>query len=602
VDRKLTWNDAQSKLALRSAASFRLDQPTMDTLVRNSDAERAALFLRAFFPADRPLFDNLDAARNAMDAAFDKLPTTVRKPGTTGDLPHVIRQRIAWAAKPTDTWGLDMLQTILSVCLPVTNAQMDLLAYVCPTVADAFARVKTVPASLDDFETALTALDGAIEGMTPRPTVIQPHLDAALAVFRELEGWTAVGQVPRGESFEAALNSWLELRALADLAAKQHEIAATLASAQDGGWSPPTTAAFARAPVDAQTVETLRTERDDLARARDVARTAVRRWSEPAAPANAGAGAASGAARPRAGLASKEIESLNLVGAWLPCVSPDRAAVKLGNMMNTALAENRSQGVGAVTIGSAGGLDVAIQQATDLRQACEKLIARHEGAAGMLRNCRAAAAEYDDYLVRQEQVQKTFLSEIAAAGKGGHLLNEAVNELLALFKAAPWAYPDISLRAAHRGMGGEREELGIRTADNAKADLRLNTAELNSFTLALFLLCAPKLDNPIRTLVLDDPMQNMDEMTVSAIARGLGKLLLILPADWQIVALFHGEDDLRRVRDEVACAVYRLPWLAPAPVDSEPEIRYDPLDSTWTFGPQTLLELQHSSHGPDTDD
>ena len=50
---------------------------------------------------------------------------------------------------------------------------------------------------------------------------------------------------------------------------------------------------------------------------------------------------------------------------------------------------------------------------------------------------------------------------------------------------------------------------------------------------------------------------HMDEMTVSAIARRLGKLLRICGRLANlIVALFHGEDERRRVSAEVACAVY----------------------------------------------
>jgi hypothetical protein len=50
-----------------------------------------------------------------------------------------------------------------------------------------------------------------------------------------------------------------------------------------------------------------------------------------------------------------------------------------------------------------------------------------------------------------------------------------------------------------------------------RADVRLNTAELNVFTLALFLLCAVRLPNPLRLLILDDPLQNMDELTVATV-------------------------------------------------------------------------------------
>src|SRR5205085_6804941 len=114
----------------------------------------------------------------------------------------------------------------------------------------------------------------------------------------------------------------------------------------------------------------------------------------------------------------------------------------------------------------------------------------------------------------QKEVQQSFLSQITGDSKG-HPLIKALNELRALFKPAPWAYQDISLRAYHRGAGAAAEQLAIRTADNSRAELRLNTAEMNSFTIALFLLCAPTLDNPLRLLLLDDPLQNMDEITVA---------------------------------------------------------------------------------------
>jgi hypothetical protein len=86
--------------------------------------------------------------------------------------------------------------------------------------------------------------------------------------------------------------------------------------------------------------------------------------------------------------------------------------------------------------------------------------------------------------------------------------------------------------------------------------------------------------------VLDDPLQNMDEMTVSSLARGLGRLVRIYPAGWRIVALFHAEEDLHRVRAEVPCAVYRLPWVNPTGAQENPIGVSD--ESTWRRNHQTL--------------
>ena len=159
----------------------------------------------------------------------------------------------------------------------------------------------------------------------------------------------------------------------------------------------------------------------------------------------------------------------------------------------------------------------------------------------------------------------TFFRKLQQKDAEGLALIDALNELLSLFKPAPWAYAGLTLEALKRS-GDVPERLALRRArdDEAEAELLLNTAEMNTFTLALFFLCAPGLDNPLKLLVLDDPLQNMDEMTVSSLARGLGKVMRIYPDGWRILALFHGEEDVYRLRDEIRTSVYRLPWVSPA--------------------------------------
>jgi hypothetical protein len=116
---------------------------------------------------------------------------------------------------------------------------------------------------------------------------------------------------------------------------------------------------------------------------------------------------------------------------------------------------------------------------------------------------------------------------------------------------------------------------------------------MNTFTVALFLLCSIGLVNPLKLLVLDDPLQNMDEMTVSSLARGLGKLMRVFPDSWRIVALFHSEEDLYRIRDEVRTAVYRLPWLSPATAGgpAAPTIKAIAAESTEASELQKLSQI-----------
>jgi len=99
-------------------------------------------------------------------------------------------------------------------------------------------------------------------------------------------------------------------------------------------------------------------------------------------------------------------------------------------------------------------------------------------------------------------------------------------EALALLTPARWAYEDIVTRAE---FASGDTSLELQTPDEVPVRLRLNTAELNTFAITLFLLCARRIENVFHMIVLDDPLQNMDELTVTTVARGLGRLLRL----WQ---------------------------------------------------------------------
>ena len=100
--------------------------------------------------------------------------------------------------------------------------------------------------------------------------------------------------------------------------------------------------------------------------------------------------------------------------------------------------------------------------------------------------------------------------------------------------------------------------------------------------MALFILCATRLHKPLNLLLFDDPLQNMDELTSTALARGLAKVVRLwesLGRTEELLLLFHGQDDLARFSKEIGAASYRLPWLSPTralsptkPVVAEPEV------------------------------
>jgi hypothetical protein len=159
-------------------------------------------------------------------------------------------------------------------------------------------------------------------------------------------------------------------------------------------------------------------------------------------------------------------------------------------------------------------------------------------------------------------------------GSADGALGCALNELMALFTPARWAYED--LLSEPKLEGGARD-LALTVgggvgpmASAVPAELRWNTAELNTCAMSLFLLCGRSRSNPLRLLLLDDPLQNMDELTVACVARGLARLTRLwreidrASVGWRIVLLLHSEEYADRIRREVPCAFYALPWLSPS--------------------------------------
>ena len=182
------------------------------------------------------------------------------------------------------------------------------------------------------------------------------------------------------------------------------------------------------------------------------------------------------------------------------------------------------------------------------------------------------------------ELAKRFNEHLLPKNKGDEFdgsLIAAINELMALFTPARWGYRDIDLPTMS-GDGKLGVDFNVRAGERlARADLHFNTAELNLFTVALFILCATRVEKPLNLLLFDDPLQNMDELTSIALARGLTKVVRLwasLGRTEELLLLFHGSEDLARFGKEIAAASYRLPWLSPsafsptAPVVAETEV------------------------------
>ena len=182
-----------------------------------------------------------------------------------------------------------------------------------------------------------------------------------------------------------------------------------------------------------------------------------------------------------------------------------------------------------------------------------------------------ALASINELCLDRETLDDKVMEELESQFKSNSNLGMALNELMSLFTPARWAYQDVGVEAKLQG-----EEPGVAfTSRERPISQVLNTAELNTLGLSLFLLCAPRIPTPINLLVLDDPLQNMDELTVTTVARGIDRLLLLWQSDGdrepllaplsdlKVLLLLHGEDDVDRFRTETPCYIYTLPWLIP---------------------------------------
>ena len=564
VLQQLAFTPPADTAAPLQVTSFRLDQRFMDNLIRSTESERAGLFLRAFFPQDNHLFTNLVLLQSAAAEAFARLPKRFQEgaPADADKRTTHVTAMLQWSQVSTGApaWPRGVLDT-MDAALPLPAAKIRVLASAGPRLRSLLEGWGSDPLHVVNAEHALEELDKALDDMRPLLPEIVRSLEIAGRVVDEFKNWQAMGQVDRGRHFEPVLNEWLELEALSDLAAKYYDVIATLHKVQASRWQlPPQYAgSLPDAPLTPEQVERARQVRDRLRDDRSAAKSKVQAWTRPAATASASPEA--GGAKPRQSLTTEEMAALNAVDPWLPSLKLAATQPKFGDNFREALQTDQPRTANEVHIGTPGGLQKAADEIAALRAACAELQAAQTGstAAGERLTQVLDAWKAFDALARAQQAVTTALSTQVFGADSQ--LSAAVNELLTLFNSAPWAYPDIRLQGE---IGQSRQTLGLTTAGDARAELTFNTAELNSLALALFLLCAPGVENPFRLLVLDDPLQNMDEMTVTSVARGLAQLVRIYPEDWQIAALFHGEENTTRIRNEAECAVYHLPWLSPS--------------------------------------
>lgn len=595
------------------ANSFRIDQVFMDKLVRSQAAGRAALFLNAFSPGDATLLAKLQQLRAKIRKNWPKVPEHFRRKAelqaaTTsaagsadpqagsplteelmaefivrelGALQTAIPGTAESSEAATQAPGTTELSAgAIEGLLPGDKKQMERLGQIHPPLLERMEALlgvrdaTSLPDAVAQFQSSLASLLPCL------PSHIA-DLNTALRLFQEFRLWSA-GERIIGGDLQSDLRRWLELQALVDLTTKYADIVTTVEAARRADWEPDERDRTLLRLDDIPTglSKDLASRRTELVELLSLARARVES-PKGSAEADAVGKPSPGRERVRRWLSAPEVDALNRVGQFLLST---RGGELLGVRINRALASGREEKLADGTIGRSGGLDQPIDEATEILRACERVqqanaTAGTEGTDVLLRTANLVRAARDFQSIAKELPQSFFHRLARGSREELNQLIAAFNELLALITPARWAYRDIQISP---DLPNGDPALGFQTSEGAPADLLFNTAELNASALVLFLLLAPRLPNDLRLLVLDDPLQNMDELTVVTLARALAKLRIIYPRDWTVLAFFHGEENIRRIRDEAPCHIYHLPWLQSSESgEAEKRIESVPDENTW---------------------
>jgi hypothetical protein len=550
-----------------AASAFRLDQTVMDQLIRGDSQQRARIFTKSFFPGDA--YRDLELAQEEFNKSYRELPIEIRNAiqlakTDPNDWPAALVQRLEWIDEPSAPADK------IADCLPLKKEHLETLGRIVPEIGNSLLSLQTQLARTA-FEANLKLLDEALGRVRANARRYWDAVVHSVKALETLATWMpASGEVQM--VYPELLERWTERLALGDLLKKHLEVSKSLADARSKGWKPNDSnpAGLLALPADTlqQSVAGLTQAAGQCAREQDEFFKQLLNSS----PATA----AAGGAQTHAGLSTGEIADLNLVSAWLGAQEATPPNDLFGDVVEKAISENTTIVFGTHTIGSQEWTKWPTDFLSPLQPALEELLA-FDQTPGTAVPASATAGSTEPRVYRSPLVRlHAYSTALAAARKVAaayrkveetlmnrlteRKLNEALDEVIALFTPARWAYEGLSMNPNLRE-GKVSVELVTKTG--SQADMRLNTAELNLIVLALYLLCGPTVDNPLGTVVLDDPLQNMDELTSATVARGVSKVAALLPEGWQLLLMFHGEEAVEIFRREVPGSVYRLPWLGP---------------------------------------
>ena len=574
---KLTYRDGQERAFTVVAAgtaeapldrglpvtAFRLDQNVMDQLIRSGPQNRARILTRSFFPG--PGYTEFEAAQASFDRAYRELPSELvaeiaRANPDPNRQASLVVPRLGWVEAPS------IPPERLADCLPIERSHLEALGRIVPEITESLKSLET-QVDRPALEAGLKKLDEALGRIRDEVRRYHDAVVHSLDLLPRLDGWMPVSGEVQLE-YTNLLRQWTEQLALSELMKKHLELSRSLQDARTAGWQPSEYDAIA---LFGQPLAEIVASGDRLAGAAEQCNRYERASFKQLQGASSSRGAPGAQGQAPAALTTSEITALNLVGTWLGRQETTPPEDLLGRTISDALSENDTKIFGTMTIGGAGWTRRAVDFLAPLAPALNALLdfepkpaAPGEAAAETpiyrspltrLKAYETAVTTGRALIAALEKVEATLMKRLAEEA-------DALDEVIALFTPARWAYEGLLLKGTAEA-GTVAVSLTTRESGSA-ADMRLNTAELNIVVLALYLLCAPRIANPLGTVVLDDPLQNMDELTSATVARGLTKIASLLGGRCQLVIMFHNLGDLETFRRELPADVYYLPWLGPA--------------------------------------
>ena len=543
----MTGHEANSDAADLDLAgeAIRFDEAVCDKFLKATDVQRMSFWLRGYFPrylktrrleeeATRKIQEAVKALgiQQEWDVILKQLESCLGEDGAGADTDWKALLQIPALELSSDAWSLlgDADQEkVVSLAAKGSAGKEALMA-----ILDRWAALlgQSEPVRGDDFGRYLEQLGNFV-----------------------IEGPAAV--VPDDKDPREVYLEWLENVARADLLDGALKLRDTLME-----WQPPAGDVLGQIRFTG-TLEDMARARDEAVRTRDAARL----WlSQHRDTQQGGTRRKDGGARVQAAPDLEPLEVAARAGTFGDLLTVGGLAA-----VAEALKSGAPKVEGLLRVGLERGWTRPLVERRAALLRLAGWIAQRTGAASALANrgdrARDLVNRLVDLLDAARAMQGVKKIDAEQFKQITQKLPEALQELVELMTPASWAYERMDVK-----VGLDVAEVGAATltmqARGMELEDVLNTAEKNAVALAMHLLCAPKADNPYRITFLDDPFQNMDELTVTITARALSKLLRLMGSTgkypgWEFVLLLHGADDCERVVQEVPSVFYRIPWNSP---------------------------------------